>query len=363
MDCAFTAGLVLTAMDNDTNKAYLVTGGAGFLGINMVRYLLGRGHSVRSFDIEPFDYPEVSTIDAVQGDIRDPEAVREATNGMDIVVHCAAALPLYSPQEIISTDVEGTRVLLEAALAAGIGRFVHISSTAVYGVPDHHPIIEDDPVSGVGPYGEAKILAEEVCDGFRKQGMCVPVLRPKSFVGPERLGIFELLYDFASNGRNFPVIGSGLNRYQLLDVEDLCAATYLCATLEADRVDDVFNVGAVEFTTMRQDFQAVLDRAGYGKRIVALPQKPAIWALKLLEVLRLSPVYQWVYDTAAKDSFVSTDRIETQLGFTPRFSNRDALIRNYDWYVANRDRLNSTTGVTHRAPWKRGALELAKHLF
>lgn len=348
---------------SDMNNTYLVTGGAGFLGINMVRYLLGRGHSVRSLDIVPFDYPEASSIDVVQGDIRDPETVMPAMTGMDTVIHCAAALPLYSHQEIFSTDVEGTNVLLDAAVNAGIERFVHISSTAVYGVPDHHPILEGDPVSGVGPYGVAKILAEEVCDKFRNKGVCVPVLRPKSFVGPERLGIFELLYDFAFNGRNFPVIGSGANRYQLLDVEDLCAATYLCATLDADRVNDVFNVGSVEFTTMRQDFQAVLDRAGHGKRIVALPKAPAILALKLLEAMRLSPVYQWVYDTAARDSFVGTDKIKSQLGFTPRYSNQAALIRNYDWYVENRDRLSAATGVTHRAPWKRGALNLAKHVF
>ncbi|MDJ0629735.1 MAG: NAD-dependent epimerase/dehydratase family protein [Rhodobacter sp.] len=342
---------------------YLITGGAGFLGINLVRYLLDRKKSVRSLDTAQFAYPEAAKIDVVQGDIRDVNTARAAMDGIDLVVHCAAALPLYTPDEIRSIDVEGTRQMLAAAQEAGVERFVHISSTAVYGVPDHHPIFEDDPVSGVGPYGRAKIEAEEVCAAFRNTGMCVPVLRPKSFVGPERLGIFELLYDFASQGRNFPVLGSGGNRYQLLDVEDLCAAIYLCATLPSDRVDDVFNVGAADFRSIREDFQAVLDHAGHGKRIVGLPKAPAIWTLKLLEALHLSPVYQWIYDTMAQDSFVSIDKISDRLGFAPRYSNREALIRNYDWYVAHRDALKSAPGVTHRAPWKRGALELAKHLF
>jgi len=342
---------------------YLVTGGAGFLGINLIRYLLARGEIVRSLDIAPFTYDEAQKIDAIQGDIRESEVAMRAMHGVDVVIHCAAALPLYSPEEIHSTDVEGTRVLLEAARAQGVRRFVHISSTAVYGAPDHHPIFEDDPVSGVGPYGRAKIQAEEICADYRGQKLCVPILRPKSFVGPERLGIFELLFDFASQGRNFPVIGSGSNRYQLLDVEDLCAAIYLCATQDSARVDDVFNVGAAEFGTIRDDFQAVLDHAGYGKHIIGLPKTPAILTLKLLEAMRLSPVYQWIYDTAARDSFVSIDKIVTRLGFAPRFSNREALIRNYDWYVANCDRLHATPGVTHRTPWKRGALGLAKHLF
>jgi nucleoside-diphosphate-sugar epimerase len=341
---------------------FLVTGGAGFLGINLVRYLLDRGHEVRSLDREPFSYPEVASTDVLQGDIRDPETAKSAVKDIDIVVHCAAALPLYSPQEIHTTDVEGTRVMLGAA-TGNVARFIHISSTAVYGVPDHHPILEDDPVSGVGPYGVAKIGAEKVCASFRDNGMCVPALRPKSFVGPERLGVFELLYEFAAHGRNFPVIGSGSNRYQLLDVEDLCHAIFLCATGDRAAVNDVFNVGAAEFATMREDFQAVLDRAGFGKRIVSLPAGPAIWTLKLLEALHLSPVYQWVYDTAAKDSYVSIEKIRDRLGFRPKFSNRDALIRNYDWYVANRDRLGATPGVTHRVPWKRGALGLASKLF
>jgi nucleoside-diphosphate-sugar epimerase len=343
--------------------SYLITGGAGFLGINLVRFLLGRGHTVRSLDIAPFDYPESDAVEVVQGDIRDPATVEGAMAGIDLVVHCAAALPLYTREEIFSTDVEGTRLLLERALAHGVTRFIHLSSTAVYGIPDHHPIYEDDLLQGVGPYGEAKIEAEQVCLAFRAKGMCVPILRPKSFVGPERLGVFELLYDWACDGRNFPVLGSGDNRYQLLDVEDLCRAIYLCATADRDLVNDTFNVGAETFGTMREDFQAVLDRAGHGGRVIGVPARPVIWALKILEWARLSPLYEWVYETAAKDSFVSTERIHTRLGFVPAYSNREALIRNYDWYVANRDKIRDTSGISHRVPWKQGILRLAKRFF
>jgi nucleoside-diphosphate-sugar epimerase len=342
---------------------YLVSGGAGFLGINLVRFLLERGHRVRSLDIAPFDYPERGAVEVMQGDIRDPATVERAMTGVELVVHCAAALPLYTRDAIFSTDVEGTRLLLESALAHGVARFIHISSTAVYGIPDHHPIREDDRLQGVGPYGEAKIQAEAVCVAFRRKGMCVAILRPKSFVGPERLGVFELLYDWACEGRNFPVLGSGVNRYQLLDVEDLCRAIYLCATADRDLVNDTFNVGAETFGTMREDFQAVLDRAGHGGRIIGLPARPVIWALKLLEWARLSPLYEWVYETAAEDSFVATERIRTRLGFVPTYSNREALIRNYDWYLANRDQIRDTSGISHRVPWRQGILRLAKLFF
>jgi nucleoside-diphosphate-sugar epimerase len=342
----------------------LVTGGAGFMGINLVRHLLARGARVRSWDIAPFDYPEADRIDVLQGDIRDLTLHERAFEGVDVVVHCAAALPLAPPAEIRSTNVDGTRMLLETAARKGTGRFIHISSTAVYGIPDHHPLVETDRMEGVGPYGASKVAAEGVCAPFREAGgMVLPILRPKSFVGPERLGAFKLLYDFASTGHNFPVLGAGNNLYQLLDVEDLCAAVMLCATGDAGAVNATFNIGAERFGSLRQSFQAVLDRAGHGKRVIGLPEAPAIWTLRGLEALHLSPLYKWIYETAGKESFVSIDRAKAVLGFAPGFSNEEALIRNFDWFLENRGRIGAASGVTHRVPWKRGALAVARLVF
>ena len=140
----------------------------------------------------------------------------------------------------------------------------------------------------------------------------MPIIRPKSFVGPERLGVFALFYDWARTGHGFPMIGSGNNRYQLLDVEDLCDAIYLCCTLDPDVVNDTFNIGAEEFTTMREDYQAVLDYAGFGKKIRGFPAAPMIWTLRVLEALHLSPLYKWVYETASKDSFVSIEKAKAR---------------------------------------------------
>jgi nucleoside-diphosphate-sugar epimerase len=282
---------------------------------------------------------------------------------VNIVIHTAAALPLYKPEDIYTTDVVGTRTVIDSAFQHGVERFIQISSTAVYGIPDHHPLYETDKLDGVGPYGKAKIEAEEVCFEYRAKGMCVPVIRPKSFIGPERLGVFALFYDWAKDGRGFPMLGSGSNRYQLLDVEDLCDAIYLCCTLDKDVVNDTFNIGAKEFTTMKEDYQAVLDYAGYGKKIVPLPAAPAIFALRVLEALKLSPLYKWVYETASKDSFVSIEKAEKVLGYQPKYSNKQALVRNYQWYLDNLRSFEGQSGVSHRVPWKQGILSLAKLFF
>ncbi len=345
-------------------KTILITGGSGFLGINLIHHLLNQGGlQIRSLDLVEFDYPERDRIEAVTGDIRDAATVAKAMEGVTCVVHTAAALPLYKKEDILSTDVLGTRLLLEAAQKANVERFVHVSSTAVYGIPDHHPLLETDTLQGVGPYGEAKILAEEMCAKFRNEGMCVPVVRPKSFIGPERLGVFALFYDWAQDGRNFPMIGNGKNRYQLLDVEDLCAAICLCLTLDRDTVNDVFNIGAKEFTTMREDYQAVLDAAGFGKRVIGTWAGPVIWALRILEFFHLSPLYKWVYETACEDSFVSIEKAERVLGYAPKHSNKDALLRNYKWYLEHRDSFAKASGISHRVPWKQGILGLLKKFF
>lgn len=345
-------------------KSYLITGGAGFLGINLVRFLLSKGQKVTSFDIEEFDYEDViDRVNVVNGDIRDKEALKKVMGGIDIVVHAAAALPLYKAEEIYSIDVDGTRNVLNQAYKSGIKRVIHISSTAVYGIPDHHPIKEDDELIGVGPYGEAKILAEELCEEFRKKDICIPILRPKSFIGPERLGVFTILYEWADSRKNFPILGKGNNRYQYLDVEDFCQAIWDCSILPVEKVNDNFNIAAKVFGTVRSDFQAVLDYAGYDRKIISLPHTASIMILKILEKLKLSPLYKWVYETVGRESFVSVDKAEKILNYRPKYSNKDALIRNYKWYLENRNKFKNSSGVTHRKPWQQGALKIAKLIF
>jgi len=350
-------------MEQPGQQTVFITGGAGFLGINLVRQLLAKGYRVVSYDVLPFDYPEKDKIAEVTGDIRDKAALTRAMAGSDYVVHTAAALPLYSEHDIRTTDVDGTRNVMEAALENKVKRVVYISSTAVYGVPDHHPLYETDPMIGVGPYGKAKIEAERLAASFRDKGLVVSIVRPKSFVGPERLGVFALFYDWARDGHNFPILGNGRNRYQLLDVGDLCEAIWLCLTRPVENVNDVFNIGAKDYTTMREDYQAVLDEAGHGKHIIGLPAGPAIFTLRVLEALHISPLYKWVYETASKDSFVSIEKAQEKLGYAPRYSNKQAMVRNYQWYLANYDKFAHQSGVTHRVPWKQGILGVAKRVF
>jgi nucleoside-diphosphate-sugar epimerase len=343
------------------NTAF-VTGGSGFLGINLIRFLLDKGWDIASFDREPFDYPEREQVRSTVGDIRDYEFLERALRGSSVVIHCAAALPLNSDREIYTVDVEGTQNVMRAAESQGVSRVVHISSTAVYGVPKTVNLSEDHELVGVGPYGKAKIAAEEIAASYRDR-MSISILRPKSFIGPERLGVFSLLYDWAATAHHFPIPGSGQNRYQYLDVHDLCSAIYLCMTAPDDVASDTYNVGASDFGTFRGDFQAVLDEAGFGKKVRGMPVLPVIWGLRILDRLGLSPLYPWVYETAIKDSYVSISKAQNKLGWEPEFSNQEALLKNFKWYLHNKAQFSGQSGTTHRVPWKQGALALAKVFF
>jgi nucleoside-diphosphate-sugar epimerase len=340
---------------------WAISGGAGFLGLHLARRLLAEGHEVRSLDVVPLDEPGLD-VQEVRGDIRDEAAAGELVDGARILVHAAAALPIRGGRdEIRSVNVDGTLTLLSAASLAGVRRVVFISSTAVYGVPEKHPIEEDDPLDGVGNYGESKIEAEEVCRAFMRRGLDCVIVRPKTFIGPERLGVFEILFDWIREGRRIYVLGDGSNRYQLLAVEDLVDAIVRSASRRA-AAGATINVGAKEFGTVRSDLQALIDHARSSSRVTPIPVRPAELVLRGLELVRLSPLVEWHYKTAHRDSFVDVSRAEELLGWRPRRSNAEALIETYDWYLAHRDEVGSEAGVTHRVPWDQRALGLLKKI-
>lgn len=342
----------------------LVTGGSGFLGYHICNRLKDKYKKIIILDIAPIDkdeYPE--NVDYFNVDVRDYDGILEKMKDADLIVHGAAALPLWSRKDIFSTNVDGTENVLKAARKLNKGRVVFISSTAVYGIPVRHPIYEDDRLQGVGPYGESKILAEKICENERKNGMTVPVIRPKTFIGTGRMGVFYILYDWVYSGCRIPIIGDGKNRYQLLEVQDLVDSIYNALTLPEKDVNDTFNIGAEKFNTVYEDITEFLKFANTGSRVLKTPANLIKFFLEIAWYMKVSPLYKWVYGTADKDSFVSIEKAKDRLKFRPRFSNADALINSYKWFLDNREQIiDFSEGITHRAPWKQGILSIFKKI-
>jgi nucleoside-diphosphate-sugar epimerase len=332
------------------------------LGGNLSRFLAEKGYDVLGVDLRP---PSSASHTAYEiADVRDTERMTGLLASADAVVHCASALPSYPTEVIRDVIVRGARGVLTASQRAGVGRIVHISSTSVYGLPRIVPTPEDHPREPVDTYGRAKTEAEELAEKVRADGTCVTIVRPKTFLGPGRMGLFAMLFEWAEEGRNFPVLGSGNARIQMLAIEDLVTAIATVLSAPADVANDTYNIAAAEFGTLRTDFQAVLDLAGHGGRVVSLPQRPALATLRLLERARLSPVYGRLLHKLLADSYVSVEKAGDRLGFWPEMSNVDAITRTYTWWrdshMAAAPRRN---GNTSRDAWRQGALSLAKILF
>ncbi|MGA7761905.1 MAG: NAD-dependent epimerase/dehydratase family protein [Candidatus Binataceae bacterium] len=357
-------GFVPKDLDCDSEKMtaersfrWLVTGGAGFLGVHIDRGLIERGQEVTSYDIAGFPHDEkVEGVRIVQGDVRDKDHLARQLAGVDFVVHAAAALALAAPEVINEVNAEGTRMVLEGCARAGVKRVVYIGSTAVYGMPRFHPIYENSALEPMGDYGIAKAKAERYC--VEATGVETVRIRPKSFIGTGRLGIFQILFDWIESGKKIPVLGNGENRFQLLEVRDLVEALYLAALRGRDK--EVYNIGAADFGTVNEDLGALLKYANTGSKIFHIPSKPAKAILAAFSALHLSPVYRWVYDTADQDSFVSIEKAQKELGWRPRYSNQEAMINTYAWYLREGKEMAKQTGTSHRVAWKQGVLRLVK---
>lgn len=342
----------------------LITGGAGFCGVNLCRYFVKKGfENIIALDISDFNYPDVADkVEFVKGDIRDRELMDNLTKGVKHVVHCAAALPTYPEEDIYSIEIKGTHRVLEAALRNGVERVVNISSGGVYGVPDHCPLHEDDKLNPLGAYAIAKVKTEKLSRQYWAKGLCSPILRPTPIEGPERLGIMSIYFEWNRLGKNIPIIGTGKNKFQLIDIEDFCHAVEQCLIKDKEAVNNVFNIGSDKFGTMEEDFGAIIKYRGSKKRVIPLPAGPVIFVLSILEKLRLSPLYEWLYRSAPLDNVFDISRAKKVLDFAPKYSNADTLLRNYKWYEKNYKK-HKQGGVDHRSVWKQGIIRVVSWFF
>lgn len=350
----------MTSDNGQQTFTWLVTGGTGFLGLHVCRCLAEKNQRVVSYDREKAPEGELpGSVEEITDDILNHDRLKETLKGVDFVIHCAGELALAKPEQIDRVNAEGTRQVLELAAQAGCKRFVFISSTAVYGMPKYHPIDETAPLDPMGVYGIAKAKAENYIQ--ESKGIEWIIIRPKSFIGTGRLGIFQILFDWIDSGRKIPCFGKGDNIFQLLEVEDLSEALYLAAV--KGKPNQIYNLGAENFGTVNKDVNALLEAAGTGSRLLHFPSGPIKFILRILEALHLSPVYRWVYDTADQDSFVSIEKAKKDFGFAPKFSNQDALIKTYKWYLGEGKVMARQTGTGHRVAWKQGILGIVKYLF
>ncbi|MFC2174151.1 NAD-dependent epimerase/dehydratase family protein, partial [Acidobacteriota bacterium] len=294
------------------------------------------------------------------GSILERDLLRRSLEGVKTLYHTVALVPIAKAgDEFIRVNVDGTRLVLEEACAAGVEKVVHLSSSAILGTPAM-PISDDAPYRPIGPYGKSKMLGEMVCKEFAESGkLDISLVRPRTVIGPGRLGIFQILFDWISDGANVFIIGKGNNKIQFLHAADLAEA---CIAAGRHKGPITFNVGATEFTTLRGDLESLCKHAGTKSKVKSLPVLPTITALKLFDVTRLSPLAPWHYLTYHKDFYFDNHNAHTLLEWQPKYSNIESLIESYDWYIAHKQEINTKYAVSHRFALKQRILSLLKKI-
>lgn len=342
-------------------KRALVTGGSGYFGEVVARRLLERGYQVRVFDlVDNADRPK--EIELVRGDIRDPSAILAACEGVELVHHNVAQVPLAKDTSLFwSVNLDGTRNLLDAVKASGVKKTVLVSSSAIFGVPPKNPVDDSVHPAPREEYGRAKLAGEELArERVKRDGIDVSIVRPRTILGHGRLGIFQILFEWVRTGSNVFVLGKGDNRYQFVHADDLAEA---CVLVGERAGSSTYNVGAERFGTMRELLEGLVGHAGTKSRVRSLPVGPAVKIMELTSKWGLSPLGGYHSLMYGKEMFFDLSRTKAELGWAPRFSNHEMICESYDYYVKNREEILSRSDASHhRSPLKQGALKLLEFL-
>jgi UDP-N-acetylglucosamine/UDP-N-acetyl-alpha-D-glucosaminouronate 4-epimerase len=305
----------------------LVTGGAGFIGSNLVRALAADGDTVRVLD--DFSTGRQANLDGlggdvevIEGDIRDPLAVRKAVAGVEVVHHLAAlpsvARSVADPRAAHEVNVDGTLTVLLEARDAGVGRLVYASSSSVYGNTPTLPKHEEMPVSPRSPYAAAKLAGEAYCRAFAGvyplETVCLRffnVFGPRQDPASQYAAVVPRFVTRMLVGRPAEVTGDGGQTRDFTYVANAVSACRLAAAAGPEAVGEAMNVGCNERISVLDLVELVNDRLGR----------------------RVEPVFTAPRPGDVRDSQAAIDKAQRLLGYRPLVPVRDGLAATVAWFA------------------------------
>jgi dTDP-glucose 4,6-dehydratase len=339
-------------MAASTSRTVLVTGGAGFIGSNFVRYVHERHPAWNLVVLDKLTYAgnlenltellDSPRVRVIQGDICDRAAVQEAMEGCDWALNFAAEThvdrSIVDPGAFVRTDVEGTYTLLEVARERGIERFIQISTDEVYGnaeAPDgtSRPSVETDALKPLSPYAASKAGADRLAFSYwATYGLPVVVTRCSNNYGPYQYPEKQLPL-FISNAladRPIPVYGDGANTRDWIHVADHCAALATLLEAPAEIVNgEVFNVGAAEERSILQNAERILDVLGKPRELIRfVPDRLGHVRRHAVDSAKLQRVTPWRPRERFDDGIAATIRWYAEHGpwLEAVFARQDAFL-------------------------------------
>jgi dihydroflavonol-4-reductase len=320
----------------------LVTGSTGFIGSQLCRALVERGHTVRAFHRATSNLRMIADLplEHAVGDLTRPETIQPALQGIEVVFHTAAQLGGDEPGRMYTVTVEGTRTVLQAALEAGVRRVVHTSSVAALGVPEEvsgsalsRPIDEAHTWNfrpDYWPYGYAKYLAELEVQKAVTSGLDVVIVNPTVVfgAGDNYRQDSSIVMQAARHKVNFLVVG-GLNAVHIADVVE----GHLAA-LASGRCGERYILGGVNLTH-QELIRKIAAIVGVPVPILVLPGgllRAAARPMRLLQPFLELPVSASDLHLAGYHFYFDTRKAQVELGLQPPRPIEDALLEAYSWF-------------------------------
>jgi dTDP-glucose 4,6-dehydratase len=326
----------------------LVTGGAGFIGSNFIRYILGTGKKYAIVSFDKLTYAgNLANLDSVagnpsyrfiKGDICDAVAVEAAMRGCDAVVHFAAEShvdrSIYEPAPVIQTNLTGTFTLLEVARRVGVSRFVQVSTDEVYGdISAGAYADENSPLCPSSPYSASKAGADLLVQSYvRTYGFPALITRSSNNYGPYQFPekFVPLMITNALQDKRLPIYGDGRQQRDWLHVEDNCRG--ILTVLEKGKIGETYNIGGLQ----------VEENLALVRRLLQLTDKPE----SLLSFVQDRPGHDRRYALDCK-------KIENQLGWRPQIPLETGLQQTIEWYQSNSQWLDNVRDGEYRSYYEK----------
>ncbi len=333
----------------------VIIGGSGYVGSTLARLFLKEGFfNVRILDLIPPSKDIDKIADYYNIDITSKFPSIEAyLQNTDIVYHCAAKLPIEkaSLDEYMKVNCDGTKNVIKACINAKVKKLVFISTSAVYAYTPSP--IKQNSIRTTGEfYGQSKLEAEQYCEEIRNKGLLdISIVRPRTIVGGDRLGIIYWLFYMIKNNKNVYLIGNGKNKFQLVGVNDLANVLYRISETKCNNVD--FNVGTDNFNTLGEDIKSLIQLTGSTSKIKYIPYNVIKLVTPFIEYF--TPINRWHYDFLHRDFYFDTATTNNILNYKSSKSNLEMLYESYQNFL---NETNESNKSVHKTKIKLGILKL-----